>query len=54
MFAYQFITHIHPFVLQITAKVRQGGSTVGARDKRQTKYEPIRILFHYHTTINTT
>ncbi|XP_064398797.1 leishmanolysin-like peptidase [Halichondria panicea] len=38
---------------KITAKVHQGGSTVGARDKRQRTYEPIRILFYYDTTIDT-
>ncbi|XP_064398693.1 leishmanolysin-like peptidase isoform X2 [Halichondria panicea] len=38
---------------KVTAKVHQGGSTVGARDKRQRTYEPIRILFYYDTTIDT-
>ncbi len=51
------LTEDFPFVLhaclQVTAKVHQRGSTVGARDKRQTTYEPIRILFHYDTTIDT-
>ncbi|XP_064398674.1 leishmanolysin-like peptidase isoform X2 [Halichondria panicea] len=38
---------------KITAKVHQRGSSVGARDKRQRTYEPIRILFYYDTTIDT-